>query len=336
MNLSDYFGEYVVRNKLVVAVVVLLGLLFLWQLKSILLALFVAFIIAAASLPLVERLVKRGVPRSMASLAPILMTLLLIILLLLPIVLAVANQTGGLTQTLSGIIFNIEQMIPNEWMPDSIQESLLNRLSDVGSQLYQVTGGVVEVTILLFLILFVSYFLLLENDSIKREFLNQFPKSRRSQVERVIERVELKLGGWLRGQLMLSFMVGFASYMAYRIIGLPFALSLAFLAGVLEIIPSLGPLLAIIPALLLALTISPLTFVYTLIAYVIIQAAESYLLVPKIMQHAVGMHPVMVVVAVVAGSSLFGVMGALLAVPLVATVMAVVSSWNAGVKANHK
>lgn len=134
---------------------------------------------------------------------------------------------------------------------------------------------------------------------------------------RIVSLVNEKLGSWLQGQAILSLFIGLITWIALTLLGIPFALPLALLAGMLEVVPTLGPTLAAIPAVIVALTISPTMAVVVAATYILIQMLENQLLVPKIMERAVGLNPVIVIVGVSIGANLLGVVGALLAIPFI-------------------
>ena len=115
----------------------------------------------------------------------------------------------------------------------------------------------------------------------------------------------------------MSLTIGVITWLVLTILGIPFALPLAILAGFLEIIPTIGPIIAAIPAVIVAFAISPLTGLVVMLAYVGIQIAENNILVPKIMQKAVGLNPIVILVAILIGGQLFGIIGALLSIPFV-------------------
>ena len=141
--------------------------------------------------------------------------------------------------------------------------------------------------------------------------------------------VDEKLGAWLQGQVILSLSIALLTWTALMILSIPFALPLAILAGILEIVPTLGPTLSAIPAVVVALTISPTTAVVIVITYVLIQALEGQLLVPKIMERAVGLNPVVVILGVTIGANLMGLVGALLSVPFISFMMVIYKSLEA-------
>ena len=137
---------------------------------------------------------------------------------------------------------------------------------------------------------------------------------------RIISKIELRLGAWVRGQLILAVTIGICTYFGLLLLKIPFALPLALLAGILEIVPIIGPIIAAIPAIIIAFTISPILAVATIALYVIIQQLESNLVVPYVMRKAVGLPPIATIIALMAGAKLAGIGGALLAIPIFVTI----------------
>ena len=133
---------------------------------------------------------------------------------------------------------------------------------------------------------------------------------------RIIKKVEFKLGKWFVGQLALGFIVGLLSYIGLTILGIPHPLILAIIAGTMELVPYIGPTLASIPAIIFAFTVSPLLAALTLVLYFLIQQFENYLIVPKVMEKSVGLHPVIIIIAMLIGGQLAGILGVILAIPV--------------------
>jgi predicted PurR-regulated permease PerM len=128
----------------------------------------------------------------------------------------------------------------------------------------------------------------------------------------------MRLGYWVRGQLILMAVLAIATGVAYSVLGLPNALLLALLAGLAEAIPIVGPLLGAIPALVVAATIRPELVVAVAVGYVVIQFIEGNVLVPIVMKRAIGMSALMVIISLLVGAAVGGIVGAFLAIPLVA------------------
>ncbi len=123
------------------------------------------------------------------------------------------------------------------------------------------------------------------------------------------------MSSWFWGEIILMFVVGTMTYIGLNIIGMKYALALAVLAGLLEVIPSLGPIASSIPAILIGLSYSPIMGLYSTILYLIVQQLENNLVVPIVMKKATGLHPIITLIAMVVGGKLAGIMGVLLAVP---------------------
>lgn len=188
---------------------------------------------------------------------------------------------------------------------------------------------IAEAAITVTTLLVVVAFWLVERARLQRYVLAFLPQARRAGGRAAWNRVERRLGLWTRGQLILMATVAIASGVAYQLLGLPAALLLGLIAGVCEVIPLVGPLLGAIPALLVALTISPETALAVAAVYVLIQVVEGNILVPVVMRNAVGLSPLLVLLSLLAGAATAGVVGALLAVPVAAAIEILVEPFQA-------
>ncbi|HCS38649.1 MAG TPA: hypothetical protein DIW44_03580 [Anaerolineaceae bacterium] len=168
-------------------------------------------------------------------------------------------------------------------------------------------------------LLFVFYWTIYGPKTIQ-SFINLLPKQNREGIIEIITAVENKLGYFIAGQGVLCLIIGGLAMIAYSIIGLPNALVLALVAGVMEAVPMIGPVLGAIPAGLIALSIAPAKLLWVVAATLIIQQLENQLLVPRIMKKAVGVNPFVSLVSIFAFSSLFGITGALMAIPIAAII----------------
>lgn len=163
-----------------------------------------------------------------------------------------------------------------------------------------------------------AYFWTMEGEQIIRRFLLRVPAARREGVRSVINEIQGKINGYFRGQLLLCTSIGIASTTAFFLIGLPNPFLLGLLMGIFEAVPIVGPVLGAIPALLMAASSSPDKLPWVLGAVILIQVAESNLLVPRVMDKAVGVNAIVSLLAITAFGALFGFAGALMAVPLAA------------------
>jgi predicted PurR-regulated permease PerM len=144
------------------------------------------------------------------------------------------------------------------------------------------------------------------------------PTGQRERIRDLVSAMETKVGAFVVGQGILCLVIGSLALVAYLLIGLPYPLVLALVAGVMEAVPMVGPLLGAIPAAIIALSIAPSKLVWVIVATIIIQQVENSLLVPRIMRKAVGVNPFVSLLALFAFSSLLGIAGALMAIPIAA------------------
>lgn len=167
------------------------------------------------------------------------------------------------------------------------------------------------------------FFWLTERPRLQRYALAFLPPTRRAGIRDAWNEVESRLGLWVRGQLILMATIGIATGIAYSLLGLPAALLLALIAAIMEVIPIVGPMLGAIPALLVATTISPETALVTMGIYVLLHIIEGNVLVPIVMRNSVGLSPFLVLLSLLLGGTAGGILGAVVAVPIVAGITVV-------------
>jgi predicted PurR-regulated permease PerM len=164
-------------------------------------------------------------------------------------------------------------------------------------------------------------------DRTVRGFLILVPAPHRQAARDLVAQIEAKLGAYVRAQGLLCMIMGGLVFLAYWLIGLPYPLALGVVAGVLEALPVFGPVLAAIPALLVALSVGPSTALWTLAAVIVLQQFESNLLVPRLMDRSVGVNAIVTLLSIAALSALWGVPGAILAIPLAAVAQLALDRW---------
>ncbi|MCL4367406.1 AI-2E family transporter [Patescibacteria group bacterium] len=293
----------------------LLWILFL--IRDIILLLFVAFIFMSAISPLVERLVKIRIPRPLAILICFIFIVGAFILMVTFGFTPLINQIAGLSEKLADIIGTLVNS-------KFVDQSIINQeLSSLSHQVINFTVGLFENLIGFVSVVVMTFYLLLDREKIEGKTIGLFTGNQ-EKVQRLIRKIEYKLGAWLRGQLILSALIGILSYTGLRILGIENALPLAILAGFLEVVPVIGPIISAIPAILLALTISPFTAALVALLYLAIQQLEGHIVVPQVMKRAVGLNPLLVILAISVGGRLLGIAGALLAVPIAVVIQVII------------
>lgn len=301
----------------------LLGVLFLvWfllQIKAIILIFFISFIFVSALSPIVDFLVGHKVPRGLSVLLIYLSFIVLIVLLVGSVIPPVVSQTRDLVASLP--------LLLGEAVFDSYSRNISNFLSSgftrVSGQALKVTVGVATAIFSLFTVLVITFYLLLEKDRFYGYLADLFPLSYQKRIKEGLTRVEEKLGSWVRGQLLLGVIIGLATFVGLTILGVGFSVPLAIIAGLLECVPTIGPIIAAIPAMIVASTNSLTQALLVAGLYTVIQQLENNFLVPQVMKKAVGVNPLITIMALLVGGKMLGLLGAVLAVPIVGVIMIV-------------
>ena len=325
----------------VFVVCVFLTFWLLYRMRIVLFLFFVAIVIGTAIRPTVEWLHRRGVPRA----AGIIIIYILIAGLLtgffamvLPLL---AEQVTEISRTLpdyysafrSGLINSDNRLLQNLGWRFPSQLSLLGsrdpgteaEVIDQVAQTLFYTNLVIRGLLSALAVFLLAYYWTQEGNLVLRAMLQVFPQQRRKKVREFVQLAESKIGGYVRGQGLLCIAIGLAAFIAYLLIGLPYTLVLAIFAGVMEMVPIFGPALGAIPAFLVALTVDPTKALWVIVATVIMQLLENAVLVPRIMRNSMGVNPIIVLLSLIAFSSVFGFAGALLALPLAAIIQLLVS-----------
>lgn len=316
--------QYFFKNQIVAALLVVLLGWFLLQIKEILIMFFIAYILMAALMPYVRIINRHRIPKAAAAGIVYLITLSLVVLLVVPIVPFFVSQMHSLLLNLPVFIDGVSKLFGFHLEASHLQDYATSQLGSISAGAVAITTQAFSVIFSLILVFVLSFYLMIDQTRVKRELLGLFPKKQEQKIVDIIDQVEDKLGAWFRGQITLCIFIGFLTWVVLTAIGLPFALPLAIFAGILEIIPTLGPILSAVPAVIVALSISPLMALIVVVAYIIIQMLENNLLVPKIMQRAVGLNPIIIILAITIGANLLGILGALLAIPFIAMVIIIV------------
>jgi predicted PurR-regulated permease PerM len=200
---------------------------------------------------------------------------------------------------------------------DAVEQTAGGGTDAVGTVVRAITGFVGGIFGVLTILILAFYFLV-DSAGLVRTFVRLFPRSERRRVEEACVRVSTKVSAWLGGQLLLAAIIGTTAAVGLWLIGVPYFYVLALIAGIGEMIPVIGPLLAAVPAIAVALSVSPATALFVAIFFLVQQQVENHVLVPKVMERQVGVTAVGVIVALLIGGSLLGVIGAILAVPTAA------------------
>ncbi len=301
----------------------------LFRLYEIVLAIFIAIILASSIEPWVVALQRRNVPRSLAIILILLGAITFLIGLLALSIQPIAQLamqfssqesliaqmeliTGQLSR-FSGEQFNLnlEQLSD---LPQYLSGLLTQANTTIREQAWFYANTTIAGISQFLLMLVLAYYWLMAREQTLNLVLHLVPL--RLHVETIWNDIEHTLGAYVRGQVILMVIIGFAATIGLLILGVPYAIALGVIAGFTEMIPMIGAVLGAVPAILLAFTVSPLTALLVAGWFLLIQSVEGNILVPKLMEKEVGLNPIIVIIALAAGFTLNGILGALIAVPL--------------------
>jgi predicted PurR-regulated permease PerM len=308
------------------AVLVLILLYFFYLIRDILLLLFVSLILASALDPLVDRLQEKKVPRGISVMFIYLILLSLIAFILITIVPPITQEIGDLAKNFPDYLERVSSSFSsfNDYSAKyGIGQNIGTGLDFINSNLQSATGGVLSTVsgffggiVSFFLVMVLTFYMVVEENAIKKLVWSIAPVEHQPYIMQLINRMQKKIGLWLRGQLILSFFIFILSYVGLLILGVKYALVLALIAGLTEFVPYLGPMIGAIPAVFLALTQSPLLAMFVAILYYVIQLTENNILVPKVMQKTVGLNPIISITVLLVGFQIAGIAGAILSIPV--------------------
>lgn len=191
-------------------------------------------------------------------------------------------------------------------------------LSGGADMLYSSATAVISTTAQVALIFLVSVYFLYDYPRFVANFRRHIPVKYRPVLADVADKADVAVGGYVRGQLLISVVLGVMVWIGLSLVGVPLATAIAFIAALFNLVPYLGPVIGAVPAVLLGLTVSPLTAVLAIVVFIVANQLEANLLSPMILSRSTNLHPVTVLLAIMTGLSLYGLVGALVAVPIVA------------------
>jgi predicted PurR-regulated permease PerM len=310
-----------------------------YRVRLVVFLLFTAIVIGTAIRPGVEWFRERGILRPLGVIFVYIILSGLLIGFLAMVVPLIADQVSQLYQhapvyyldfrewllgSSNRLLHNLGLRVPSELaFPTNDGQSpqqMFDRVTQTFLYANRILKGSLE-TIAVFLL---AYYWTQESNLIIKTVLRFVPPGRRPGVRSFLHLAEEKMGGYVRGQGLLCLAVGIGAFISYVLIGLPYALVLGIMAGLAEMIPIFGPVLGAIPAVLVGLSVDPTKVVWILVAMGVIQLVENAWLVPHIMRNSMGVNPIIIILSLVAFSSVFGFLGAVLALPLAAIIQLVI------------
>lgn len=304
-------------QSIIFTVFLLLSLYFIYYIKDVLLLVTMAFIIMVGLRPLAQWFEKHlHLKRNLAIILTYFIfvsSLILFLAFILPPVVKEIVQLFAIVQVPA-----IESQLRS--LNFTLQEysEIANRVGQSFGVVMQIINTTFTGVFALLTMFVISVYLMHERPNLHKKigwFTDK--KEHFEKVEAFLDSIEVQLGGWVRGQLILMFVVGLFTYIGLTLLGIPHALPLALIAGLLEIIPNIGPTLSSIPAIIIGfIFFGPIMAAVVLLLYIVVQQLENNLFVPKIMSVNANVNPLIAILAIIIGLKVAGVAGALLAIPL--------------------
>jgi predicted PurR-regulated permease PerM len=311
-----------------------LGLVLVWAMyhaREVLLLIYVAALVAIGLSPLVGSIERRGraltgnrVPRGIAILTIYLLVIAVLVGIGMLVVPPLAEQTRELWREGPRLLHQGQQWLIDRGVlgreitvREAVEQAPVGS-GDVVGTVFGAVWGFIGGVFGLLTILILAFYFLLDADQITAALIRLAPRRERARADAACRRVTTKVSAWLGGQLLLAGIIGSSAAVALWLMGVPYFFVLALISAVGEMIPIVGPLLAAIPAIGVAFSVSPALALGVAIFFLAQQQFENHVLVPKVMERQVGVSAVMVIIALLIGGSLLGILGAILAVPTAA------------------
>ncbi|MGN7169967.1 AI-2E family transporter [Paenibacillus cellulositrophicus] len=308
-------------------------------LKAILAPFVVAMIISYVLNPVVCMLAARKMPRGIAVLliyAVFLTCLAVILINLIPMLIEQMEELNEHLPEMTMHAQNIMNNLDNRGFPVGIKEGVdqwllqwEDRLAKGISNFMDHIGSTINIVLNIFIIPFLIFYILKDFDVFERAVVSLLPRTRRKASVRLLKEIDEALGNYVRGQFLVCLIVGILAYIGYMIVGMPYALLMASIVAVFNIVPYLGPFLGAAPAVVMASTISWKMVLMVIIVNWLCQLLESNIVSPQVVGKKLHLHPMLIIFALLVGGEIAGIVGLILAVPLFAVLKVIIQHFFA-------
>lgn len=290
---------------------VLLGLLLVWIARDLLFSLFIAFIITSAIKPIVTILERKKIPRHLSTAVIFILFLSILVYIIFWLLPPVVSDMTAFFKNLPNLT---KKIAPN--VVRSINIASLNQyLPSLPNKVFEILMTTISNIVLLLSTLFFSFYFVVDEGFIKRSISRFYSEEKIEPILIVIKRIEKRMSSWFWGELVLMTTIGVLTFIGLSLIGVKHALPLAVIAGLLEAMPTFGPIVSAIPAFIVGWTQTPFIGFSSIALYFIVQQLENNLIVPYVMRRAVGLHPIVTLISLIIGGHVGGIPGVLLAIP---------------------
>jgi predicted PurR-regulated permease PerM len=311
-------------SSVVKTVLFILLLFFLYFIRNLLLILIVSFIVAGVLMPVVDWFEKRRVSRLLATLFVYFFFIFLFIVFLVLVIphfseeiKFIGQKTAVYYRSIKTYLLGLEKFLPKDISEIPGLEEGVKKLTQ---GIFFFISNFFQVIFSLFLIIILSFYITLSKKSLENFLFSFIPKKYHHFISHLLFLIRKDLSNWGWGMLILMALVGCLTYVGLLILNIRFALSLAIFAGLMEIIPQIGPFIGALPAVILALFQSPIKAIMVAILYIFVQQIENNLVVPQVMKKTLGLNPIVVILVLLIGGKIGGILGAIIAVPVTAVI----------------
>jgi len=315
------------HRTIIFTILLLISLKLIYEIGDILVLLYIAFLLTVAISPLINYLETKRIPRSLSSFVILLLIFSAITGTVASLISPLLSQTELFLERLPKLI---EQLAPYQINVSTFSDNL----GSLSGNFFKIALGTFSGLVTFFTLLVISYYVLQTRNKWSNYFNDLFG-SKSERYYHILAEIENRLGHWMRGELLLMILVGLANYIGFILIGLPFVVPLALIAGFLELVPNIGPTIAAVPAALVGFSISPTHGLLAILVSVIVQQIENNFLVPNIMKKIAGLHPVITIIAITVGFRLGGASLAVLSLPLIITLEVIIKHLHFNQKTNQ-
>ena len=302
------------RRTVIFGIFFVLALYFIWVIQDLIFSLIIAFIIMSALNPAVSFLERFKIPRSISAVAIFTVLIAGLGFLISVLVPPIVEETSALFKHLPGYINQIDTRWGLQGTVDT--KELTRSIPNFTNNAFDIVKGLFSNVFFLVTTLFFSLYFLIEEKIMRKLLMRFYEKKDAYAIATVFDKAEVRMRDWVWGELTLMFTIGLMTYIGLTIIGVNYALPLAILAGLLEIVPIIGPTISAVPAIIISLPVSGVLPLFVAVLYFLIQQLENQIIVPLVMKRAVGLNPIVTLAVRIIGGKLAGTLGTILALPI--------------------
>jgi predicted PurR-regulated permease PerM len=303
---------------------------FVWKSITIIVAILIAVMLATALNPIVKLLNKR--------LPKIVSTLIVILLLFVPFLFIGATILPNFIKELPDLVRTVDTLVnKSPLLPDVVKKTDFTQYAQSGaSYVLRSTSFITQAVTGVFTVLVLTFYFIFDANRLITLFLALFPKPKRKKIAKLLSDLALINGRYIRGNLLISIICGVFIFVGLTILHIPYAAPLAIFAALLDLLPLIGSTIAMIPPVIIGFSISPFVGIMVIVLYLLYQQVENNIIAPLVYRQTLDLSAALSFIAVIIGSSLFGIVGAFLALPVAASVPAVIKYFREDLYTNTK